>query len=54
MTQPEDDVLLHDMLDDARRAVNATRGRSRADIDTDDILAAALERFVEMIGEAAS
>lgn len=42
------------MLDHARKAVNATRHRSRADLDGDDVLAAALERFVEIVGEAAS
>ena len=54
MRPPEDEVLLHDMLDHARKAVNAVRGRCRADLDTDDVLAAALERFIEVIGEAAS
>jgi uncharacterized protein with HEPN domain len=53
MRPPEDDVLLRDRLDHARKAVAATRGRERADLDSDIILAAALERFVEVIGEAA-
>ncbi len=54
MRPPEDDVLLGDMLDYARLAVAAAGGHSRADLAKDDILAAALERFIEVIGEAAS
>ena len=42
------------MLDHARRAVAAVSGRERADLDSDFILAAALERFIEIIGEAAA
>jgi uncharacterized protein with HEPN domain len=41
------------MLDHARKAVEAIWGRSRRDLDHDVVLAAALERFVEIIGEAA-
>lgn len=54
MRQPDDQVLLKDMADHARRAIEACRSRSRADLDTDLVLAAALERFIEIIGEAAS
>jgi uncharacterized protein with HEPN domain len=53
MRPPEDDVLLRDMLDHARKAVAAVAGRERGDLDGDDVLAAALERFVEVLGEAA-
>ena len=53
MGQPEDPVLLLDMLDQVRRAVQAVSGRNRADLDTDVVLAAALERFIEVLGEAA-
>jgi uncharacterized protein with HEPN domain len=53
MRPPEDDVLLRDMLDHARKAVAAARGRTRTDLDRDDVLAAALERFIEVVGEAA-
>ena len=42
------------MLDHARRAVDAVVGRNRRDLDSDPVLAAALERFVEVVGEAAS
>jgi uncharacterized protein with HEPN domain len=53
MKQPEDRVLLLDMLDHARHAVAAAAERSRTDLDSDPVLAAALERFIEVIGEAA-
>jgi uncharacterized protein with HEPN domain len=42
------------MLLYAAQAVEAARGRSRAALDGDLILTAALERFVEIVGEAAS
>ena len=54
MRPPEDDVLLRDMLDHARRAVGAMDRRTRADLESDPILAAAMERFIEVTGEAAS
>jgi uncharacterized protein with HEPN domain len=54
MRPPEDDVLLRDMLDHARRASGAIAGRTRADLDKDYVIAAALERFIEVIGEAPS
>jgi uncharacterized protein with HEPN domain len=54
MRPPEDDVLLRDMLDHARKAVAASKGRARADLDRDEVLAAAFERFIEVIGEAAN
>jgi len=49
----EDTILLNDMLDYARRAVDAVKGRSREVLDADVVLVGALERFVEVIGEAA-
>lgn len=42
------------MADHARRAINACRGKSREDLEADAVLAAALERFIEVVGEAAS
>ncbi len=54
MRPPEDEVLLRDMLDHARKAVEATRRKKRADLDRDAVRAAALERFIEVIDEAAS
>ena len=54
MRPPEDEALLRDMLAHARLAVAAVADKERTDLDSDLILAAALERFIEVIGEAAS
>jgi uncharacterized protein with HEPN domain len=54
MKRPDDDVLLKDMADHARMAVTAAAGKARQDLDEDPVLAAALERFIEVVGEAAS
>ena len=54
MRPRNDTVLLTDMLDYARRAASAIGGRSREDLDADPVLVGALERFVEVIGEAAN
>lgn len=42
-----------DMLDAAREAVALASGRSRADLDSDLALRRALERVIEIVGEAA-
>jgi uncharacterized protein with HEPN domain len=42
------------MLDFASRASEAIEGHSRSALESDPVLLAALERFVEVIGEAAS
>ncbi len=54
MRRPEDETLFRDMLVYGGRAVEAVKKRQRVDLDSDLILAAALERFIEVIGEAAS
>lgn len=41
------------MLDAARKAVGFSAGRARADLDKDEMLALALTRLLEIIGEAA-
>jgi uncharacterized protein with HEPN domain len=53
MRPREDLILLQDMLDYSRRATGAVENRSRSDLDTDAVLSGALERFVEVVGEAA-
>ena len=56
MRQPkrkDDIVLLHHMIDFSRKAVEFTRGHRRADLDSDEMLALATVRLIEMIGEAA-
>ena len=46
-------ALLHDMLESAHRATQYMTGRSRSDLDSDFMLADAVERRLEIIGEAA-
>jgi uncharacterized protein with HEPN domain len=41
------------MLDAACKAIAFTQGRTRTDLDHDEILALALVRLVEILGEAA-
>ena len=50
---PPDEVRLRHMLDAARKALSFTHGRSRVDLDTDEQLALAIVRLLEIIGEAA-
>ena len=38
MKRPEDEILLRDMVDHARRAVAAVAGKERGDLDVDDLL----------------
>jgi uncharacterized protein with HEPN domain len=53
MTRRDDVVLLRDMLDAGKEAFEASRGRSRLDLDRDHIWALGLFKCVEIIGEAA-
>jgi uncharacterized protein with HEPN domain len=48
-----DEVRLRHMLDAARKAIAFTQGRSRVELDTDELLALAVVRLVEILGEAA-
>ena len=50
---PEDDVRLRHLVDAAERAIQFTAGRSRSDLDTDEMLTLALTKLVEIVGEAA-
>jgi uncharacterized protein with HEPN domain len=54
MSPRNDEDRLRDMLEAARKAVATIQGRTRQDLDRDDVLGAALERFVEIVGEAAT
>jgi len=54
MSRRDDLALLRDMLEHARLARDAAHGRSRADLDTDRVFRAACERFIEIVGEAAT
>jgi uncharacterized protein with HEPN domain len=52
MKNPDDSTRLQHILDSARKAVQFTQGRNRADLDTDEMLCFALIRLLEIIGEA--
>ncbi|MEN6578053.1 MAG: DUF86 domain-containing protein [Phycisphaerales bacterium] len=54
MTQHEDLVRLHHMLDYALEAVAMVCGKGRDDLKRDRMLQLALVRVVEIIGEAAA
>lgn len=54
MPPPDDSTRLHHILDSARKAVRFTSGKSRSDLDTDELLALALVRLLEVIGEAST
>ena len=48
-----DEIRLQHMLDAARKAHEFSRGRSREDLDKDEMLTLALIRLLEILGEAA-
>lgn len=50
---PDDDVRLRHLIDAAKTASRFASGRSRADLDTDEMLTLALTKLVEIVGEAA-
>ena len=54
MSRRDDRLLLQDMLDHARLGRDAAKGRSRAELGQDRVFRAACERFIEIVGEAAS
>ena len=49
-----DVIRLRHMLDAAREVIAFVSNKSRGDLDTDPVLLRALERSIEIIGEAAS
>ena len=51
--RPEDVIRLRHMLDAAREALIFADGRTREELDTDRMLAMALVKEIEIIGEAA-
>lgn len=53
MSRHDSSVGLRHMRDHAREAVELMRGRSRSDLDSDRLVALALVRLLEIIGEAA-
>ena len=53
MLSQRDRVRLDHMLEHAREAITLTRGKTRADLDSDRVLNLALVRLLEIVGEAA-
>jgi uncharacterized protein with HEPN domain len=53
MSRRDPVVSLRQMRDHAREAVELVRGRSRSDLDSNRLLALAVVRLLEIIGEAA-
>ena len=54
MSQRDDAVPMHHMLEHAREACAMIAERQRSDIDSDRMLQLALTRLVEVVGEAAT
>ena len=52
MTQRSDTVRLQHMRDAAERAVRLSNGRSRTDLDSDELYGLAMVRLIEIVGEA--
>lgn len=53
MTPPEDQVRLKHLREAAEKAVRYTAGKSRRDLDDDELLRLALTKLIEIVGEAA-
>ncbi len=53
MSQHDDQVRIRHMVDAARKAVGYASDRSRRGLDDDELLALALTRLLEIVGEAA-
>ena len=54
MTQHDDKVRLQHMLAYARKSTAMIQGRTREELNSDEMLSLALTRVVEIIGEAAA
>ena len=54
MPHRDDATPVQHMLEAARKAVRFAAGRSRTDLDSDELLALGLVRLLEIIGEAAT
>jgi uncharacterized protein with HEPN domain len=51
---PEDRTRIEHMIEAAETACNSVSGRARDDLETDQMLAFALVRAIEIVGEAAN
>jgi uncharacterized protein with HEPN domain len=54
MTEHDDRLPMHQMLEHAREALEMIRGRARAELDTNRMLQLALVHLVQVVGEAAT
>ena len=54
MSRLDETVRLRHMLDAARKAVALTSGKTRTEIEADEIAQLALARLLEIVGEASS
>jgi uncharacterized protein with HEPN domain len=50
---PPDDARLRHLREAAEKAIAFSHGRTRQDLDTDELLRLALTKLVEIVGEAA-
>ena len=48
---PPDDVRLGHLRDAAEKAIAFTQGRTRQDLDMDEVLCLALTKLVEIVGD---
>ena len=53
LTPPDDLVRLRHLRDAAEKAIAYTEGRTRRDLEDDELLQLALTKLVEIVGEAA-
>jgi uncharacterized protein with HEPN domain len=53
MTQPDDQTRLSHLIEAAEKAIAFASGRSRRDLESDELLRLALTKLVEIVGEAA-
>src|SRR5262245_2967257 len=54
MSEHDDRLPMLQMLEHAREAVELTRGRTRAELETNRVLQLALVHLVQLVGEAAT
>lgn len=54
MAKLDDETRLRHMLDYSRKAVAFMQGKTRADLVADEMLALAIVRLIEIVGEAAN
>jgi uncharacterized protein with HEPN domain len=53
MTPPEDVIRLRHLREAAEKAIHYSHGKTRQDLDDDELLRLALTKLVEIVGEAA-